>query len=165
MNKSKLVTRAAAVVLTTLVTACTSFAPVYGDRTGPVIETLRFNFASPDNHLEQIIFDRLKVAFPGQAAPGDPVLDVAVRTSSPASSSSDAFAVARPIRVRVDAVVTISLEDQTLFQARRFTDTAYQGGKLTPVNMASRTGAEETAALSTAESLRASILAGYRPAP
>lgn len=156
---------ALATILTATLAACTSFAPVYGDRTVPAMESVRFNFAEPDSRLEQIIFNRLKVAFPGQAGPDDPVLDLAVSTSAPAASISNAFSVARPANVRVEATLTISRGETILFTATRFTDTAYQPGKLTPVDIASAQGAQETAAKATAESLRAAILGGYRTAP
>lgn len=153
---------ASAVVAMTLA-GCTSFTPVYGDvASGRDMSAVRFNFAAPDSHLEQIIFNRLKIAFPGPASPSDPTLDIAASVGTPQGSMSDAYAVARPVNIRVEATVTIELDEETLFEATRFTDTAYQGGKLTPTDMASRTGAEETAAKSTAEALRAAILAGYR---
>lgn len=150
-------------LLVTTVAGCTSFAPVYGDHAvGRNMADVRFNFASPDSHLEQIILNRLKVSFPGEAGPDDPVLDVMASSSTLQGSMSDAYAVARPVNVRVEAIVTIELDGETLFQATRFTDTAYQGGKLTPTDIASANAARETAARSTAEALRAAILAGYR---
>lgn len=149
-------------VLAGTLAGCTSLAPVYGDpSSGRDMSTVRFNFASPDNHLEQIILNRLKVAFPGPASPSDPILDIAAGTSTPQGSMSDAYAVARPVNVRVEASVTIEQGDEVVFEATRFTDTAYQGGKLTPTDMASATAARESAARSTAEALRAAILAGY----
>lgn len=158
----KLLALAATALLASFLTACTSFAPVYGDRSGAGMETVRFNFASPDSRLEQIILDRLKLAFPGEAGPGDPVLDIAVTTSSLPGSQSNAFLVARPANTRVEAALTIARDDAVEFSATRFADTAYQSGKLTPVDIASATGAQETAARSVAEALRAAILAGYR---
>ncbi|GAB5429916.1 MAG: hypothetical protein Devi2KO_33750 [Devosia indica] len=150
-----------AVVAMTLA-GCTSFSPVYGDAaSGRDMSAVRFHFASPDTHLEQIIFNRLKLAFPGPALPGDPTLDIAASTSTLQGSMSDAYAVARPVNVRVEASVTIVDGEETIFEATRFTDTAYQGGKLTPTDIASAAAARETAAKSTADALRAAILAGY----
>lgn len=165
MTRTKLLSLAAMALLASLLTACTSFAPVYGDRPGAGMDSVRFNFASPDSRIEQIIFDRLKLAFPGEAGPNDPVLDIVASTASPAGSMSDAFAVARPVKIRVEATVTISRDDRILFEATRFADTAYQSGKLTPVDIASSQGAQETAARAAAEFLRLSVLSGYRPAP
>ena len=162
MIRTKLLSLAAMALLAGLLTACTSFAPVYGDRSGPSMEAVRFNFASPDSRLEQIIFDRLKLAFPSEAGPDDPVLDIAASTVSLPGSMSNAFAVARPANVRVQATVAITNDDRVLFQATRFADTAYQSGKLTPVDIASSAGARETAAKAAAEGLRLSILSGYR---
>lgn len=156
---------AAAAIITPILAACTSFAPVYNDRSDFNMEAVRFNFAAPDSRLEQIIFDRLKLAFPAQAGPDDPVLDLAAGTVSLPGSMSNAFAVARPANVRVEATVTITKDDRALFEATRFADSAYQSGKLTPVDIASSAGAQESAARAAAESLRLSILAGYRPAP
>lgn len=150
------------VVMAVTLVGCTSLAPIYGDpSSGRDMSTVRFNFASPDDHLEQIILNRLKVAFPGPALPSDPVLDIAASTSTPPGSMSNAYDVARPVNVRVEATVTIEDGEKILFEATRFTDTAYQGGKLTPTDIASSSGARETAARSTAEALRAAILAGY----
>ncbi|WP_297107252.1 hypothetical protein [uncultured Devosia sp.] len=165
MTRTKLLLLAAMAPIASLLTACTSFAPVYGDRSGEGMESVRFNFASPDSRLEQIIFDRLKLAFPGEAGPNDPVLDIAASTVSLPGSMSNAFAVARPVNVRVEASVTISRDDRILFEATRFADIAYQSGKLTPVDIASSQGAQEMAARASAESLRLSVLSSYRPAP
>ncbi|QYO77756.1 hypothetical protein [Devosia salina] len=165
MTRTKLLSLATMALLASLLTACTSFTPVYGDRPGAGMESVRFNFASPDSRIEQIIFDRLKLAFPGEAGPNDPVLDIAASAVSLPGSMSNAFAVARPTNVRVQATVTITNDDRVLFEATRFADTAYQSGKLTPVDIASSQGAQETAARAAAESLRISVLSGYRPAP
>ena len=163
MTLTKLLALSATTLLAGLLAACTSFAPVYGDRSGAGMESVRFNFASPDSRLEQIIFDRLKLAFPGQAGPNDPVLDIVVTTASLPGSQSNAFSIARPVNTRVEAALTIKGDDAVEFSATRFADTAYQSGKLTPVDIASVAGAQETAARSVAEALRAAVLAGYRP--
>lgn len=164
MNRMKLLALAATTLLASLLAACTSFAPVYGDRSGAGMASVRFNFASPDSRLEQIVLDRLKLAFPGQAGQDDPLLDIDVTTSSLPGSQSNAFSVARPVNTRVEAMLTVTRDDAVEFSATRFADTAYQSGKLTPVDIASATGAQETAARSVAEALRAAILSGYRPA-
>jgi len=154
----------AATLLAGTLAGCTSFTPVYGDHAGGrSMAEVRFNFASPDSHLEQIILNRLKLAFPGPALPSDPTLDIDVATRSPRGPMSDAYAVAQPVNVRVEATVTIESGNEILFEATRFTDTAYQGGKLTPTNAFAGTGAREAAAESLAEALRAAMLAGYRP--
>lgn len=150
------------VVLAVTLAGCTSFSPVYGDSaSGRDMSAVRFNFASPDSHLEQIIFNRLKAAFPSPASPSDPTLDIVARTIGLQGSMSNAYAVARPVNLRVEATVTIEHNGETLFEATRFADTSFQGGKLTLPDLASRTGAEEIAAKSTAEALRAAILAGH----
>ncbi|WIY52418.1 hypothetical protein O9Z70_13260 [Devosia sp. YIM 151766] len=150
-------------LLAGLLSGCTSFAPVYGDRSSASLADARFNFAPPANRLERIILDRLSVAFPNQAGPDDPVLRVSASSRSVASALSDAFAVGRPVNVRVEARIAIVQDGETLFAATRFADSAYQGGKLSPTNLASARGVEEQAAESAAEALRAAILAGYRP--
>jgi hypothetical protein len=165
MSMKKLPLLAATALLAGLVTACTSFAPVYGDRSATSAQAVRFNFAAPDSRMEQIIFDRLKLAFPGQAGPDDPVLDLVATTDHPPRSISNAYPVARPINVRGQATVTITKGKEVLFEATRFADSAYQSGKLTPTDMASAQGAQENVAEGVAESLRAAILAGYRPTP
>ena len=143
--------------------ACTSFAPVYGSRTDSAVANIRFNYANPDDRLEQLVFNRLRVAFPASATASDPMLDIAVSVSSLSAPLSDSFATARPARIRVQAVVTITQGGQVLFEALRFVDTAYQTGKLTPAGISASLGAQESAAMSVAESVRAAILAGYRP--
>ncbi len=148
------------------IAGCTSFSPVYGDRTVSSLEYARFNFAAPDSRIEQIVLDRLKVAFPGPALPTDPLLDVRVDTTGGlASAMSDSFDVGRPSNVRMQATVTIARDGSTIFTATRFSDTSYQGGKLNPVDIANVAGASERAAEAVAESIRAAILAGYRPPP
>lgn len=144
--------------------ACSSFAPVYGvTAKGRDMASVAFNFAPPETRLEQIIINRLKVAFPAQAAPQDPILDISAATSSLPGSQSNAFSVGRPSNIRVEATVTIVQSDEVAFSATRFSDTSFQSGKLTPVEIASTNGAQETAARSVADALRAAILAGYRP--
>lgn len=165
MAKLKLLPVLAFAVAAIALSACSSFAPVYGDPAadGANLASARFNYAPPENRLEQIIINRLKVAFPAQASPQDPVLDVTAAAGALPGSLSNAFSVARPANVRVLASVTIQQGDQSAFTATRFSDTSYQGGKLTPVDIASADGAQEAAARNVAEALRAAILAGYRP--
>jgi hypothetical protein len=161
MNRRTALLLLGAGALSSALAGCTSFTPVYGDASP--VSTARFNFAEPGNRLEQIILQRLQVAFPGPATPADPVLKVTASTAGIPEIKSDAYDVGIPVPVRVEATVSITRGDQVLLQATRFTDTAYQGEKLSPTNAASLIGAQETAARSTAESLRAAILAGYRP--
>lgn len=163
MQASPLLKAIGVLTMTAALAACTSFAPVYGDRSGAGMETARFNFAPPDSRLEQIVINRLKVAFPQPALPSDPTLDIALSVTTLPAPMSTAFSVSQPTRIRVEGTVVIEQDDKALFTATRFTDTAYQGGRLTPTDIMSSTGAQETAAESTAESLRAAILAGYRP--
>ncbi|MCP8884397.1 hypothetical protein NIM87_12835 [Devosia sp. XJ19-1] len=163
MGRPTIYSGLAAALMAVVLAGCTSFAPVYGTNAAGSIASARFNFLPPDSRIEQLIIDRLKVAFPGEASPQDPTLDIAASAGSYPGSMSDAFDVARPANVRVTASVTIEQDDAVLFAATRFSDTAYQSGKLTPVEISSRTGAQETAARNAAEALRAAILAGYRP--
>jgi hypothetical protein len=163
MTMKQLLGPIAAGLLALGLSACTSFAPVYGDVSSTSVSAARFNFAPPKNRLEQIILNRLDIACPGPANPGDPVLTVTAATTGLAGGLSDAIDVGNPVSTRVEATVTITHGDQVVFTTRRFTDSTYQSGKLTPTDVFSATGAQETAARSTAESLRAAILAGYRP--
>lgn len=145
--------------------ACTSFAPVYGGASGTGVESVRFNFAPPDSRLEQVVLDRLKIAFPGTPSSADPVLDVNVSTTTLPGSLSNALSVSKPVNIRVSGSVSIAQGGETLFMANRFSDTAYQADRLTPVDIFTRSGTQESAAAALAESLRTAILAGYRPAP
>lgn len=163
MNGLKILPVLGIVLLVGSMTACTSFAPVYGDRAVVPVESVRFNFAAPDSRLEQLIINRLKVAFPAVPTPQDPTLDITVSTRILPSSISKAFPVAAPVNVRVEASATVRQGDDALFVVTRFADTAYQSGKLTPVDIQSADGAYETAARAAAESLRTAIMAGYRP--
>ncbi|MHA6298284.1 hypothetical protein [Devosia sp. CAU 1758] len=164
MKKHKLLPIAIALTLLGLLAGCTSFAPVYGDRaTDGSLASARFNFAPSNSRLEQIILDRLKVAFPGEASPLDPVLDISASAGGLPGSVSNAFSVSRPANIRVTATATISQGGIVLFETTRFSDTSYQTGKLTPVEIASASGTQEAAARSTAEAIRAAILAKYRP--
>lgn len=163
MKRSAFLTLFGAAVLTTTLSACTSFAPVYGDASADGLANARFNFAAPTNRTEQIILNRLQTAFPNPAGPSDPTLKVVAGTSGTSGALSDVFPVGRPVNIRVDATVSIVTAGEVVFTAKRFTDTSYQSGKLTINDISSSTGASETAARSTAESIRAAILAGYRP--
>ncbi len=163
MDRRQMLTLAGVGLLALALSGCSSFTPVYGDASGAGLANARFNFASPTNRLEQVILNRLAVAFPNAAGPDDPVLSVSASSSSSQQALSDAFDVGAPINVQVQASVTITAGEKTLFSATRFKDTAYQGGKLLPTSQASAEGAREQAAESTAEALRAAILAGYRP--
>lgn len=164
IRRNALLLIAGGLVATTL-SACTSFAPVYGPSSaGASLADARFNFAPPTNRTEQIILQRLKLAFPNPAGPTDPTLKVAAYVTNTPAVMSNAMKVGTPVGVRVEGTVTISNAGEKLFEAKRFTDSAYQGGKLAPTNSFSAKGTEEQVAESTAESLRAAILAGYRPA-
>ncbi len=142
---------------------CSSFTPVYGDMSGNGVAAARFNFAPPQNRLEQVILNRLKIAFPGPALPTDPVLTVTAATSGVGRALSDTAEVAEQVTTRIEATLTITQGERLLFTTTRFTDSSLQSGKLTLTNISSASGTEETAARSTAESLRVAILAGYRP--
>lgn len=163
MHRRVLLSLIGAGLLAAATSACTSFTPVYGDASAAGLAAARFNFAPPTNRAEQLILNRLQVAFPNPAGPSDPTLTVRATTVSTSGPLSNAVAVASPVGTRVEATVTIAMGTETVFSATRFTDTAYQGGKLAPTDALSAIGANETAARSTAESLRAAILAGYRP--
>lgn len=152
-----------AAVLSVGLSACTSLAPVYGDHAGANASNIRFNFAPPSTRLDQLVLNRLAVAFPGPAQPGDPVLSVSTSSSGSYTGMSKVPEGSALVGTRVEATVTVTQGEATLFSATRFTDTAYQSGKLAINDAASAAGAQETAARSTAESLRAAILAGYRP--
>lgn len=144
---------------------CTGLVPVYSDQVRVNASALRFNFEPPETRLEQIVLNRLKAAFPSAASPSDPTLDVSV-FSTAVSSGMVLFSVGRPVGIRVQAKVTISDGDAAdAVEIIRFTDTTYQGGKLVPTDLNSSSGAEETAAVSTAESLRAAILVHYQAPP
>jgi len=153
----------AAIVLAFVLASCTSFAPVYGSHAGSGMAAARFNFAPPGSRLEQLVINRLKLAFPAPATEADPVLDVSVSIGSPPGVRSSAFAMATPSRIRVYGVVTVAQGKTTVFEATRFVDTAYQSGKLTLAQIEISTGTQESAAISLADSIRAAILAGYRP--
>ncbi len=164
MRRGRFLTLLLGGVVSIALAGCTSFTPVYGDRGGASAETLRFNFAAPSNRMEQIILSRLGLAFPAVAGPNDPVLSVRANNQGLPGTMSDAFSTRSPNAIRVEATVTIKRGDEVLFEAKRFTDTSYQSVGQNLAGNAAAVGAEETAARSTAESLRAAILAGYRPA-
>lgn len=150
-------------LLVVALSGCTSFAPVYGGASGAGLASARFNFAPPTNRLEQIMLNRLSIAFPSAAGPDDPVLRVSASSSAPAAALSNALATGSPANIRVEATVTILDDGQTVFSATRFSDSAYQSGKLSPTEQASAEGVREAVAENTAEALRLAILAGYRP--
>lgn len=153
----------APVMISLALSACSGFAPVYGTNGAGGMSTASFQFAEPTNRMEQIIVNRLKVAFPGPASANDPVLKVSAGQGGQQNSMSNAFAVARPTSLEVSGTVTVSQGDTVLFKATRVTGTAYQSGKLTLNELESQKGTQELAAQSTADALRAAILAGYRP--
>lgn len=139
--------------------ACSSFAPVYGERSDDALRSARFNFGEPSTRVEQIIINRLKIAFPGDAEPEDPILDVTATVTGLPAPISSAFSAARPVNIRVQAEVTIVRDDETLLSETRFADSSYQGGKLTPTDIYSRAGLEERVAEAVAEALRAALIA------
>lgn len=163
MTRIRLLGMMSAVLLATTLVACTSFAPVYGDRSAAAIASTRFSFAPPANRLSQIVLNRLAIAFPATGGAGDPVLSVAAVKSGPSIGISNAIPAGRPVGVRVEATVTIRQPDGQTVSFTRFADTSYQGEKLSPTNYESEIGAEEAAANAVAEALRAAILASYRP--
>lgn len=144
-----------------ILSGCSGLVPVYGE--GSPMAGLRFNFAEPETRTEQIIVQRLAQVFPQPAGPDDPELKVTTYTTGVWGGISNAMAIGRPAGIRVEGRVTIMQDGEEVFTAFRFTDTTYQAGKLTGVDLASKIAAEETAARGTAESLRTAILAGYRP--
>jgi hypothetical protein len=151
------------VLVSVALAACSSFVPVYGDRSGANMQTVRFNFTAPDSRLEQIIIDRLKLVFPAEASPQDPVLDIVATLAGGAGSASNAFPVSRPSNFRVQATVTIVQDDALLFSETRFADSGFQGNKLTPTDLFSSAGAQESAARAVADSIRAAIISTYVP--
>jgi hypothetical protein len=163
MKRRALLALAATALMATGLAGCTSFRPVYGDAAASGMEQARFNFAEPKSRMEQVILNRLKLAFPQSAGPQDPTLSVNASAEGPWTGLSNAIPVGRPSGTGVRATVTISQGGAELFSATRVTETTFQGGKLTPTNIFSAQGALDVAAQSTAESLRAAILAGYRP--
>ena len=125
MRRRKFLPILAIGLLSTALAACTSFTPVYGDRTGGGVEAIRLNFATPSNRVEQLIMNRLKVAFPGQPGPNDPVLDIGASVTTLPGSQSDAYSVARPTNIRLEAALSIvGADGELLFQATRFVDTS-----------------------------------------
>lgn len=163
MKRRALLVLAATTLMATSLAGCTSFRPVYGDAAAGGVEQARFNFAEPKSRMDQIILNRLKLAFPQPAGPQDPLLTVTASAEAPWTGLSNAIPAGRPSGTGVRATVTITQSGAELFSATRLTETAVQGGKLTPTNMFAAQGALEAAAQSTAESLRTAILAGYRP--
>jgi hypothetical protein len=163
MTRSQFLKLMAAGVFGMALSACSSFAPVYGDVSANGASAIAFNFAPPQTRLEQVILNRLSLAFPGPASPTDPVLTITASTGGTSAPLSDTFEARRPIAVRIEATVSVVQGETLVFEATRFADTSYQDGDLTLTDRESATGANEVAARAVAESLRAAILAGYRP--
>ncbi|UYN98333.1 MAG: hypothetical protein KIT02_10180 [Devosia sp.] len=161
MKRSRFLVVLGAGLVSLALSGCTSLAPVYGDRSGA--EAIRFNFASPSNRMEQLVLNRLRVAFPGAAGAADPVLTVRASSASAYTPKSDPFRIRDPKAEAVQATVTIRQGDEILLEATRSAETAYQDATLSLTDQESEIGAEETAARAVAESLRLAILAGYRP--
>jgi hypothetical protein len=143
-----------------ILTACSSFSPVYGDAKSPAV--LSFNFTPPSNRLEQIIINELSLVFPATPDEASPTLNVSAATANTSAPMTAAVIVGRIVQTRVVATVTIA-QGGSLFTVTRFADAGYKAGDLVPVDLASATGSEETAARATAEALRAAILSTYRP--
>lgn len=143
--------------------SCTSFAPVYGERGGLSPADFKFNFAEPDSRIEQVVLNQLALSFVSPPTPLSPTLDVTVSSSNLASAMSNAQSFSQIIQTRVTATVTIT-QGEDVVTITRFSDASYRAGSLTPTDLASATAATETAARSTAEALRAAILATYKPA-
>lgn len=141
---------------------CSSFAPVYGGTAGVSPAAYSFNFAPPRSRLEQIILNQLASAFPAQATASSPTLSVSAAASTTTGPLSKAIDYGRIIGARVTGTVTIGGNGGD-FTVTRFTEAGYQPGALVMTDNAALTNAQETAARSTAESLRAAILATYRP--
>lgn len=152
----------AAATLASGLAACSSFTPVYGDRAGIGPAAMSFNFAPPENRLEQIIINELSLTFPATPSETSPTLDVTASTANTPAGMTNAVVTGRIIQTRVVATVTIT-QGEDIFEVSRFADAGYKAGDLVPTDLASGTGSEETAARATAESLRAAILATYRP--
>lgn len=135
---------------------CSSFTPVYATATGVSPLAHSFNFAKPRNRLEQIIVGDLASVFPAPATPSSPTLVVTASAAGIGGSRIQATRV----------IATVSIDDNgQVFSVTRFTDAGYQPGALVITDQATLTDAQETAAHSTAQSLRAAILATYRPRP
>lgn len=163
MKPNRLATLIGVALLSLALAACSSFTPVYGDRAGGGLSEARFFFAEPGSRIEQIVLNRLRTVFPQPARPGDPTLSVSVSAGGAYEGISNAFPARRPLGRRVTATVSIVGADGTAFSATRFVDTSYQSDSVTPADAAAADGAMERAARAVAESLRAAILADYRP--
>ena len=141
---------------------CSGFTPVYGGATGMNPAAYSFNFAPPRTRLEQIILNQLAAAFPAPATASSPTLSVSAAASTTTGPLSNAIDYGRIVGARVTGTVTIA-GNRGDFTVTRFTEAGYQPGALVMTDNAALTNAQETAARSTAESLRAAILATYRP--
>jgi hypothetical protein len=151
-------------VLAVVLAGCSSFTPVYGTANGISPLAYSFNFAKPRNRLEQIILGDLASAFPATPTSASPTLTVTATVVNMGGSMSSSITVGRVESSRVTATVAIDTNGQVV-NITRFTEAGYQPGALVITDQAALTDAQETAAHSTAESLRAAILATYRPAP
>lgn len=165
MRRSRFLALIGSAALVLALGGCTGLTPVYGDLSAAAPGAARFNFAEPGNRTEQIILNRLRTVFPNPAGPDDPVLSVSAGGGGHWTGISDAFEAGRPLGVNVSATVRIMRGDEEVFSAQRTANTSYQSGGVSLADRASSEGALEVAARSVAESLRAAILAGYRPLP
>lgn len=162
MNRLRILFAIIGCAVALVLAGCSGFTPVYGGLTSATPAGYSFQFAKPRNRLEQIILNELAAAFPAPATGASPTLSVNAAAAATTAPMSSAITLGRIVGSRVTATVTIA-GTVSAFSVTRFADAGYQPGAVVVTDQAALTNAQETAARATAESLRAAILATYRP--
>lgn len=149
--------------LALLVSACSSFAPVYGDN-GPLAgqASLDIAYPKPSGRLEQIIYQDLALRLGSSGSPTATLASVTVSSSATAIGLSATGTPNKTQRVTVTAVLTLVKRDGSSdrpVSVTRRASAEYTASGQVLADVTAAEEASERAARSAAESLRLAILA------
>lgn len=149
---------ASALTTVTMLTACSGFTPVYGER-GIGVERHAFRYDKPASRLDQIIYQDLALRLGRSTDPAVPLVRVTTSSRSRDLTRSD---VTRPSEQR-EAVVTAQIElvgadGKVAFQVSRSAAALYSTDSQALAASEAQQDAEERAAKELAETVRLTLI-------
>jgi hypothetical protein len=146
-------------ILPTLGAVCgCTFAPVYGDQ-GVATQKLVLNYGTPNTRIEQVIYQELSLRLGGATAPDAPVVNIVATRSAFATAFSQTRDPAKPNRVTVNAIVTVTKNGAVLKSFARKASAEYTTNGQVLADNAAVDDAGERAAKAVAETIRLSLIA------
>jgi hypothetical protein len=151
-----------AAAVSVVVSGCSSFQPVYGSGTLSQTPSLNLAYDTPDNRLEQVVYQELALRLGSSSSPDAPLVRVDIRSDHDDQALSDSINPNRPKEVTVTATLTIRRRDgveEAPLRIVRMTTASYTRNGQVLADRAAAAEASERASKAVAESLRLAILA------